>query len=132
MNRIYQGKATDVEIRVPFPSKEWLVEIANPHILSGSNGERAEISNPKLQAPEKSRNRNTKNQAPNTKEIPSSKLQTTDRASSLEFGDWSFSGVWSLEFGALIRPAHPLRLDSRRPSDGRGIKGEGQREGGED
>src|SRR5437016_10601170 len=50
----------------------------------------------KPQAPE---NRNSKNQAPNTKEIPSSKLQTATRASSLELGAWSFSGVWSLVFG---------------------------------
>src|SRR5213596_1433257 len=54
------------------------------------------------QAPEKSRNRKTKNQDPNTKEIPSSKLQTAARASSLELGAWSFSGAWSLVFGALI------------------------------
>jgi hypothetical protein len=67
----------------------------------------------KPQAPEKSRNRNTKNQAPNTKEIPSSKLQTAALASSLElgafleFGAWClvfgtrcFFGAWSLEFGA--------------------------------
>src|SRR5436309_10127330 len=72
-----------------------------------------ETPNPKHQAPEKFRNRNTKNQAPNTKEIPSSKLQTAARASSLElgaslefgawclvFGTWCFFGAWSLEFGA--------------------------------
>src|SRR5205823_4212977 len=41
----------------------------------------------------------TKNQAPNTKEIPSSKLQTAARASSLELGAWSFFGVWCLVFG---------------------------------
>src|SRR5206468_4448105 len=65
-----------------------------------------ETPNPKHQAPEKSRNRNTKNQAPNTKEIPSSKLQTAARASRLELGAWSFSGacylvsgVWTLVFG---------------------------------
>src|SRR5205085_12070771 len=44
--------------------------------------------------------------APNTKEIPSSKLQSTARASSLEFGAWSFSGVWSLVFGAFIPSLH--------------------------
>src|SRR6266404_2365224 len=56
----------------------------------------SETPSTKPQAPEKFRNRNTKNQAPNTKEIPSSKLQTAARASSLELGA---SGVWSLEFG---------------------------------
>src|SRR5207249_323604 len=67
-----------------------------------------ETPNPKHQAPEKSRNRNTKNQAPNTKEIPSSKPQTTARASSLEFGAslvfgaWDLDLLWSLVFGALI------------------------------
>src|SRR5216117_4429868 len=59
----------------------------------------SETPSTKPQAPEKFRNRNTKNQAPNTKEIPSSKHQTAARASSLELGAWSFSGVWSLVFG---------------------------------
>src|SRR6266498_7975 len=75
----------------------------------------AQAPTSKHQAPEKSRNRNTKNQAPNTKEIPSSKLQTAARASSLELlwslelgvwclelAIWSFFGVWFLVFGALI------------------------------
>src|SRR6266511_2882485 len=53
----------------------------------------------KHQTPEKSRNRNTKNQAPNTKEIPSSKLQTAARASSLELGAWSLELLWCLELG---------------------------------
>jgi hypothetical protein len=74
----------------------------------------SETPSTKPQAPEKFRNRNTKNQAPNTKEIPSSKLQTSARASSLElgasleFGAWClvfgtgcFFGAWSLEFGAF-------------------------------
>ena len=62
-----------------------------------------------------SRNRNTKNQAPNTKEIPSSKLQTVARAPSmelgasrsLELGVWCWGpgaslelGVWNLELVA--------------------------------
>ena len=56
----------------------------------------------KTQVLEKSRNRNTKNQAPNTKEIPSSKLQTAARASSLELL-WSLVfGVWCLEPGASL------------------------------
>src|SRR5207249_3154752 len=58
-----------------------------------------ETPNPKDQAPEKPRNRNTKNQAPNTKEIPSSKLQTAARPSSSELGAWSFSGAWCLVLG---------------------------------
>src|SRR5213596_845743 len=74
------------------------------------------------QAPEKFRNRNTKNQAPNTKEIPSSKLQTAARASSLElgaslefgawslvFGIWCFFGAWSLEFGAFCLGSQLLK-----------------------
>src|SRR2546427_3967786 len=76
----------------------------------------------KTQAPEKSRNRNTKNQAPNTKEIPSSKLQTAARASSLElggslefgawclvFGTWCFFGAWSLELGAFCLGSQLLK-----------------------
>src|SRR5213596_1163257 len=51
------------------------------------------------QAPEKSRNRNTKNQAANTQEIPSSKLQTAARASSLELGAWNLELFWGLELG---------------------------------
>src|SRR5437016_2055931 len=48
------------------------------------------------------RNRNTENQAPNTKEIPSSKLQTAARAPSLELL-WSLVfGVWCLEPGASL------------------------------
>src|SRR6185503_6017543 len=82
-------------------------------ILSCAPSETSATPSPKLQAPQKSRNRNTKNLAPNTKEIPSSKLQTAARASSLElgasrvfgawclvFGTWCCFGVWSLEFGA--------------------------------
>jgi len=41
MNRIYQGEVTKVEIL--FPSSEGRVEIANPHILSASTGERTEV-----------------------------------------------------------------------------------------
>jgi len=41
MNRIYQGDVTKVEIL--FPSSEGRVEIANPHILSASTGERTEV-----------------------------------------------------------------------------------------
>src|SRR6266496_3121313 len=63
-------------------------------------GPPSETPSTKPRAPEKFRNRNTKHQDPNTKEIPSSKLQTAARASSLELGAWSFSGVWSLVFGA--------------------------------
>src|SRR5207247_690310 len=61
-----------------------------------------ETPNPKHQAPEKSRNRNTKNQAPNTKEIPSSKLQTAARASSLELGASLEFGAWCLVFWELV------------------------------
>src|SRR6185369_1880974 len=57
----------------------------------------SETPSTKPQAPEKARNRNTKNQAPNTKEIPSSKLQTAYRASSLEL-------LWSLELGVWDLP----------------------------
>src|SRR5881396_2375875 len=65
----------------------------------------SETPSTKPQAPEKFRNRNAKNQTPNTKEIPSSKLQTTARASSLELlwslelGVWDLVLLWSLEFG---------------------------------
>src|SRR5947207_9500749 len=59
---------------------------------------------PKLMVTERG-NRNIKNQAPNTKEIPGSKLQTAARASSLElgaslaFGAWCLDLFWSLVFG---------------------------------
>src|SRR6266576_453697 len=65
----------------------------------------SETPSTKPQPPEKCRNRNTKNQTPNTKEIPSSKLQTAARASSLELlwslelGVWDRVLLWSLEFG---------------------------------
>jgi hypothetical protein len=65
----------------------------------------SESPSTKPQAPEKFRNRNTKNQAPNTKEIPSSKLQTAALASSLEvlwsleLGVWDLVLLWSLVFG---------------------------------
>jgi hypothetical protein len=93
-----------------------------------------ETPSTKPQAPEKFQNRNTKNQAPNTKEIPSSKLQTAARASSLElgaslefgawclvFGTWCFFGAWNLELCAWalsfsnieLRPKGPLRRFTR-------------------
>src|SRR5881396_4135470 len=59
----------------------------------------SETPSTKPQAPEKVQNRNTKNQAPNTKEIPSSKLQTAARASSLELGASLEFGAWCLVFG---------------------------------
>src|SRR5437867_10773289 len=78
----------------------------------GSTGPRGRISvfepplsgtpSSKAQAPEKFRNRNTKNQAPNTKEIPSSKLQTAARASSLELGASLEFGAWCLVFWELV------------------------------
>src|SRR6266496_512218 len=46
-----------------------------------------ETPNPKHQAPEKSQTSNSK---------------TCRRLAALELGTWSFFGVWSLEFGALI------------------------------
>src|SRR6266498_1126955 len=46
-----------------------------------------ETPNPKHQAPEKSQTSNSK---------------TGRRLAALELGTWSFFGVWSLEFGALI------------------------------
>src|SRR2546430_2252655 len=42
---------------------------------------------------------NTKNQAPNTKNIPNLKPQCSGVASFLGFGIWDFSGAWSLVFG---------------------------------
>src|SRR6185369_4449526 len=42
---------------------------------------------------------NTKHQKPNTKQIPSSKHQMSRWTSALEFGVWSFFGVWGLGFG---------------------------------
>src|SRR6266700_2739721 len=84
----------------------------------------SETPSTKLQAPEKSRNRNTKHQAPNTKEIPSSKLQTTARASSVElgasldfgawclvFGTWCFFGAWNLEFGACCLGSQLVKIE---------------------
>src|SRR6266498_3145900 len=59
----------------------------------------AQAPTSKHQAPKKSRNRNTKNQAPNTNEIPSSKLQTAARTSSLELGAWLVFGAWCLVLG---------------------------------
>jgi hypothetical protein len=86
-----------------------------------------ETSNPKHQAPEKSRKPRTKNQAPNTKEIPKSKLQTAARTSSLELGVcclglgaslvigvWSFSRLtlhrWRATIYALRFTSHALRI----------------------
>src|SRR5213596_1957506 len=74
----------------------------------------------KPQAPAKFRNRNTKNQAPNTKEIPGSKLQTAARASSLEllwslelgvwfFGTWCFFGAWSLGIESFLLGSQLLK-----------------------
>jgi hypothetical protein len=61
--------------------------------------------------------KNTKNQAPNTKEIPSAKLQTAARASSLELGAWGLEllwclvfGVWCLVFLVLVFRSPPSRL----------------------
>src|SRR6266550_3727350 len=69
-----------------------------------ANQPRTETPSTKPQAPEKSRNRNTKPQAPNTKEIPSSKLQTAACASSLEL-------LWSLELGVwCLGPGVSLEL----------------------
>jgi hypothetical protein len=66
----------------------------------------SETPSTKPQAPEKSRNRNTKNQAPNTRqqapntrEAPSSKFQTRSAGRGLELGTWDLFGVWSLVFG---------------------------------
>jgi hypothetical protein len=39
--------------------------------------------------------------APNTKLQAPEKLQTPKPKTDLEFGDWSFFGVWSLEIGAF-------------------------------
>ena len=36
------------------------------------------------------------------RETPNFKFQTCRRLAALELGPWSFFGVWSLEFGALI------------------------------
>src|SRR5881396_1398529 len=69
----------------------------------------SETPNTKHQAPEKFRNRNTKNQPPNTKEIPSSKLQTAARASSLELGASLEFGAWNLELVAwALSFSHPI------------------------
>jgi hypothetical protein len=49
---------------------------------------------------------NPKSQAPSSKEIPNSKLQESKRAVPvLEFGAWSFFGIWSLGFGTSARGA---------------------------
>src|SRR5207248_665777 len=63
--------------------------------------EDGQVAQSKLQTPNIKLHRSSKSQAPNTKGIPSSKLQTVARASSLEMGAWSFSGVWSLVFGVF-------------------------------
>src|SRR6266571_9334005 len=60
-------------------------------------GREVTARNSRSQTPEKSRNRNTKHQIPNTEEIPSSKLQTALRA-FLVFRAWY---LVFLEFGAL-------------------------------
>jgi hypothetical protein len=39
-------------------------------------------------------NKNTKLQNPNSKEIPTNKLQKTAAVAALGFGAWSFFGVW--------------------------------------
>ena len=77
-------------------------------VLTALYPSQASVLNEHLdQASEESRNRNTKNQAPNTKEIPSSKLQAEAvRTSSLELL-WSF-GVWS--FGARTASAEKRAL----------------------
>src|SRR6266853_4256974 len=62
----------------------------------------SETPSTKPQAPEKFRNRNTKNQAPNTKGIPSSRLQTAALASSLEVGASLEFGAWCLGPGASL------------------------------
>src|SRR2546423_15137811 len=51
-------------------------------------------------APNTSGRKNSKHQAPNPKEAPSTKLQERLRTTLLGFGIWSFSGPWSLGFGA--------------------------------
>src|SRR5207247_163374 len=98
-------------------------------LTASSHGVFDEIPSSKLRTPKKSRHRNTKIQAPNTQEIPNSKLQTLARASSLELGAWSFSGVWilgvgfSLDFGVwclelfkvLFWPDVPSPSSSIRP-----------------
>jgi len=48
--------------------------------------------------------RNTKNQAPNTKKIPNSKLQTAARASTLELGAL-MGGLALLRVASFLRDA---------------------------
>src|SRR6266545_4047377 len=62
----------------------------------------AQAPTSKHQAPKKSRNRNTKIQAPNTREAPSSKFQARSAGRGLELGTWDFFGVWSLVFGVSV------------------------------
>jgi len=45
--------------------------------------------------------KNSKHQAPSTREAPNSKLQTTV-APVLKIGHWNFSGAWILDVGALF------------------------------
>ena len=49
---------------------------------------------------EKRPRKSSKHQAPTSREAPNSKHQTSAGDDPLRFGAWSFSGAWSLEFGA--------------------------------
>jgi hypothetical protein len=56
--------------------------------------------------------KSSNNQAPSSREIPNPKLQIRDELLDLRFGAWSFSGCWSLEFGA-----YPLRYGNNFPTN---------------
>src|SRR5881628_1233165 len=56
----------------------------------------------------------SKHQHPSSREAPTSKLQTAE-AQVLELEIWSFSGAWSLEFGASL--LHQLQHRRRHRRD---------------
>jgi hypothetical protein len=49
-------------------------------------------------------NKSSNIQAPSSREIPNTKLQSV-RVACLEFEVWCFSGAWMLELGALSAAA---------------------------
>ena len=111
MNRSYQGKATEVEIRVPFPSKGGWSK-SPTHTSSPARTGRG----PKYQIPNTKLHRNpgietpkTKLQTPKKSQVPSSKPRPTLRPWNLELGAWSCSGVWSFKPRCTSSPPRTVR-----------------------
>jgi hypothetical protein len=53
-------------------------------------------------------NKNTKHQAPNTREAPKLKLQTPANVADSMFGIWSLEFLWSLVFGFWCFALFPI------------------------